>query len=150
MSELRDRIDELASLMQEFNLEQARLKGPDWAIEFSKTADVEAVVEVARPAASPEAATAPRKAKASKPKSDAPGGIPVTSPMTGIFYGSPSPGSPAFVKVGDTVTAGAVVGLIEAMKVFNEITATTTGTVTKIVAESGQLVNPGDPLLYIG
>lgn len=70
--------------------------------------------------------------------------------MTGIYYGSPSPSSPPYVKEGDNVTAGQVVGLIEAMKVFNEIHATVSGTVKKVVAESGAIVNPGDPLIYIG
>lgn len=84
-----------------------------------------------------------------EPISSAPKGVPVTSPMTGIYYGAPSPNAPAFVKEGETVTAGQVVGLIEAMKVFNEITAAVSGTVTKVVAESGQIVQPGDPLLYI-
>ena len=70
--------------------------------------------------------------------------------MTGIYYSAPSPGSPPFVKEGDSVSAGQVIGLIEAMKVFNEIPAPTSGVVSKIVAESGQLVNFGDPLLYLG
>lgn len=69
--------------------------------------------------------------------------------MNGIYYGAPSPSSPPFVRVGETVSAGQVVGLIEAMKVFNEIVSPVSGTVDRIVAESGQLVEPGAPLLYI-
>ena len=70
--------------------------------------------------------------------------------MMGINSNSPSPASAPFVKEGDSVTVGQVVGLIEAMKVFNEITATTSGVVKKVQAESGQLVQPGDVLLYVG
>ncbi|MCC7230533.1 MAG: acetyl-CoA carboxylase biotin carboxyl carrier protein subunit, partial [Fimbriimonadaceae bacterium] len=51
---------------------------------------------------------------------------------------------------GDAVSAGQVIGLIEAMKVFNEIPAPTSGIVQNLVVESGQLVNFGDPLLYLG
>lgn len=77
-------------------------------------------------------------------------GTPVSSPMPGIFYSSPSPSAPPFVKEGDAVTAGQIIGLIEAMKVFNEIPCSASGVVKKVVAESGQLVNPGDILLYVG
>jgi biotin carboxyl carrier protein len=70
--------------------------------------------------------------------------------MTGIFYTSSSPSAAPFVREGEPISAGQVVGLIEAMKVFNEIVAPTSGRVTKVVATGGQLVNPGDPLLYIG
>ena len=69
--------------------------------------------------------------------------------MNGIFYSSPSPTAPPFVRVGEHVVAGQVVALIEAMKVFNEITASTSGEISKIVAEQGQVVQPGDPLVYI-
>ena len=70
--------------------------------------------------------------------------------MAGIYYASPSPSAPAFVSEGDSVTVGQVVGLIEAMKVFNEITAMTSGKVTKLVAQTGKIVQPGEPLLFIG
>ncbi len=76
--------------------------------------------------------------------------MPVNSPMTGIYYTAPSPSAPPFVKEGDTVTADQVVGLIEAMKVFNEIVAPISGTVLKLTAKNGDIVNPGEPLLYIG
>jgi acetyl-CoA carboxylase biotin carboxyl carrier protein len=69
--------------------------------------------------------------------------------MMGIFYACPSPGSPPFVKPGDSVSAGEVVGLIEAMKVFNEIVSPFSGKVALTPAENGQLVQPGDLLLLI-
>ena len=87
---------------------------------------------------------------ASPPAPSAPAGLPVSSPMTGVFYASSSPGASPFVKEGEAVSAGDVVALIEAMKVFNEITAPVSGTVLRVVAKPGAVVEPGEPLLYIG
>ena len=73
----------------------------------------------------------------------------ITAPLTGIFYRSPSPQAPAFVQIGSVVAAGDVVGLIEAMKLFNEIRSTKSGTVRRIVADSGQLVRAHAPLIEL-
>ena len=70
----------------------------------------------------------------------------ITAPLTGIFYRSPSPQAPPFVQVGSVVAAGDVIGLIEAMKLFNEIRSTKNGTVRSIIADSGQLVRAHQPL----
>ena len=139
--------------MEEFGLDQARTVADGVVIEFSRHSPANNAVPMMMVGG---ASAAPTQAEKMKPiarataKPAAVTGIPVSSPMMGIYYSSPSPGQPAFVEEGDTVAAGQVVGLIEAMKVFNEITATAGGKVTKLVAESGQLVQPGDPLLYIG
>ncbi len=76
-------------------------------------------------------------------------GIAIIAPLTGVFYASPSPASPPFVAVGDTVQAGQVVSIVEAMKVFNEIKAEISGTVTAIVAQNGDLVQKGEALLRV-
>lgn len=73
----------------------------------------------------------------------------VPAPMIGTFYASPSPGSPAFVEVGDVVAAGQTIGIIEAMKIMNEIAADRGGVVTEIVAQNGQPVEYGSPLVRI-
>ena len=73
----------------------------------------------------------------------------ITAPLTGVFYLSPSPQSPPFVQVGSAVASGDVIGLIEAMKLFNEIRSTKSGTVRKIVASSGQLVRAHAPLIEL-
>ena len=131
--------------MEEFSLSEAELRGPDWRIAFRKTrkpaapeVESQAFVETAIIESAPPA-----------PVDTGPKGMPITSPMNGIFYTSPSPSSPPFIKVGEAVTAGQVVGLIEAMKVFNEIVAPMSGTVDRIAADNGSLVQPGDALLYI-
>jgi acetyl-CoA carboxylase biotin carboxyl carrier protein len=71
------------------------------------------------------------------------------SPMVGTFYRSPSPGSPAFVEVGQTVTKGQTLCIIEAMKLLNEIESDAAGVVKKILSENGQAVEYGQPLFII-
>ncbi|MGZ6339798.1 MAG: acetyl-CoA carboxylase biotin carboxyl carrier protein [Candidatus Limnocylindrales bacterium] len=73
----------------------------------------------------------------------------VKAPLTGIFYASPSPGSPPYVKAGGEVAVGQVIGLIEAMKLFNEIKSDKSGRVVRVVAESGTLVKAKQPLIEV-
>ena len=75
--------------------------------------------------------------------------IAVIAPLTGVYYAAPSPNSTPYVQVGDTVQAGQVVCLVEAMKVFNEITADVSGRVESIPAQPGQLVHKGDALIRV-
>lgn len=146
-SPLQSQARELADLMSEFRLQSATLSREGRSVTFRhrskvKPVSVETVVAEEFEDAVAETVAAPVVL--------VPTGTPVSSPMNGIYYGSPSPGSRAFVNEGDVVTAGQVVGLIEAMKVFNEIPSPISGTVLKIAVESGAVVQPGEPLLYIG
>ena len=77
------------------------------------------------------------------------GDVAVVSPMVGVFYRSPSPADPPFVEVGDSVQAGQVIGVVEAMKVFNEIVSDIEGTVTEIVAQNSELVETGAALIMV-
>jgi acetyl-CoA carboxylase biotin carboxyl carrier protein len=74
----------------------------------------------------------------------------VKSPMVGTFYRSPSPGSPTFIEVGQTVSDGQTLCIIEAMKLLNEIESDAAGVVKKILVENGQPVEYGQPLFLIG
>lgn len=78
-----------------------------------------------------------------------PTGHTLKAPMVGTFYRSPSPGSPAFVEVGQAVTKGQTLCIIEAMKLLNEIESDMAGTVKAILAENGQPVEYGQPLFII-
>ena len=71
------------------------------------------------------------------------------SPMVGTFYRAPSPGAPSFIEVGQSVTKGQTLCIIEAMKLLNEIESDATGTVTAILVENGQPVEYGQPLFLI-
>jgi acetyl-CoA carboxylase biotin carboxyl carrier protein len=73
----------------------------------------------------------------------------VVAPFTGVFYRSPTPSARAYVSEGDWVDAEAVIGLVETMKIFNEVTADISGRIVSFSADSGQLVHAGDPLVLI-
>jgi acetyl-CoA carboxylase biotin carboxyl carrier protein len=137
----RKEIDALAGLMDEFGLRRAAYKREGLSIEFAHTP--------LEPEATPLPAVPPTR-PADAPAQPSPvAGTPVPSPAAGIFYNAPSPGEKPFVAVGDTVNPGDVIGLIEAMKVFNEIATPVGGTVVATPAQNGQLVQPGDPLIVL-
>jgi acetyl-CoA carboxylase biotin carboxyl carrier protein len=73
----------------------------------------------------------------------------VSAPLTGVWYPAPSPGARPYVNEGDEITSGQVIGLIEAMKLFNEIKADASGTVKRVLVENGTLVKRKQPLLEI-
>jgi len=99
-------------------------------------------------ASAPAASDAPQVAPAAPavPAKELPT---VNAPLTGIFYRASSPQTEAFVQVGSNVQSGDVIGLIEAMKLFNEIRSTASGQVRRIFAENGQLVRAHQPLLEV-
>jgi len=144
------RIMALAEMMDEFGLEQASFEEGPFRIAFNRKpkGSFELVGSESASASSDEDTFDLEPLAA--PVAIVQTGTPISSPMTGIYYNAPSPGAPVFVKEGDTVIAGAVIGLIEAMKVFNEIHCTVSGTVLKVSAKAGDVVNPGDPLVYVG
>ena len=73
----------------------------------------------------------------------------ITAPMVGVFYAAPKPGDPAFVSVGDAVTGSTVLGIVEVMKLMNNIEAQVEGTVARILVENEQAVQFGQPLMVI-
>lgn len=152
MSEFKDRIDALAALMEEYRLTEAVLEDGPFRVVFRRHPAPGAAPAV--PASVAEASSAGdepwEEGVAETPAAPVISGTPVTSPMAGIFYDAPSPSSPPFVKEGEAVIAGQTIGLIEAMKVFNEIPSPVSGTVKRLVAESGAVVAVGDTIMTIG
>jgi acetyl-CoA carboxylase biotin carboxyl carrier protein len=80
---------------------------------------------------------------------DEPPGHIITAPMIGTFYASPSPGAPPFVRPGDHVDVGQTIGIIEAMKIMNEIAADRSGVVAAVLVDNGQPVEYGTPLVRL-
>ncbi|MDO5531844.1 acetyl-CoA carboxylase biotin carboxyl carrier protein [Sutterella sp.] len=97
------------------------------------------------PAPAPAAAPAPVAPQAEGASSEA-----ITSPMVGTFYRAPSPGAAPFIEVGDHVKKGQVIGIIEAMKLLNEVESDKDGVVKAFAAENGQPVEFGQPLVILG
>jgi acetyl-CoA carboxylase biotin carboxyl carrier protein len=137
----------LAKLMNETGLTEIELAEKDRRIRVVRgSAQPQMQHVVVAPSASPAIA-----ATADVDLPTAPAAHPgaVLSPMIGVVYLTAEPGAPPFITVGSKVEAGQTLLLIEAMKTFNPITAPNSGTVTKIVAESGTSVETGDVLVII-
>ncbi|GLV57950.1 acetyl-CoA carboxylase, biotin carboxyl carrier protein [Dictyobacter sp. S3.2.2.5] len=100
------------------------------------------VMVAGQPQPAPSAGTAAALKKVDK-------SLPVTASLTGVYYSSASPTSPAFVNVGDVIHVGQVVALIEAMKVFNEINAEVSGRVVSINAVSGSVIQKGEAIMRV-
>jgi acetyl-CoA carboxylase biotin carboxyl carrier protein len=104
-------------------------------------------VRLARPR--PPAAAAPAATPATPFGEAAPGHRFVTAPLTGVWYPAPSPGARPYLVLEGEVSVGQVVGLIEAMKLFNEIKSDVAGTVSRVMADNGMLVKRQQPLFEV-
>jgi acetyl-CoA carboxylase biotin carboxyl carrier protein len=148
-------IEQLLRFMTEHNLEEFEYAHGDLRIRLKKPGTTTVVAAAQRPAAEiiiPAAVSAPTSSSAAASEADVRGGedlFLVKSPIVGTFYGSPSPGSEPFVKVGSYVESGQTLCIVEAMKLMNEIESETTGEVLRIFAENGQPVEYGQPLFGI-
>ncbi len=76
-------------------------------------------------------------------------GLFISSPIVGTFYAAPAPDKPPFVKIGDKISKGTVIGIVEAMKVMNEVKADASGTIAEILVHSGQSVEFGAKLIRV-
>ena len=125
------------------------VNGVAYSVSVEETAAGAAPVAAAAPAApaAPKAAPAPAAPVSEEDYAKLPGAV--KSPMVGVVYLSSDPNSPDYVKVGDTVSAGDTVCLIEAMKTFNPVKAHMAGKVTKILVSGGDPVEYGEPLIII-
>jgi len=133
------KIKKLIDLMIESDLQAIEVKEGDQSISLTRPTPVYATAPVAAPTTSAPAA----------PTVKTPRGAVETSPMVGVFYSAQSPGEAPFVNVGQTVSAGETLGIIEAMKMFNQIESDKTGTIKQILIENGEPVEFGQSLFII-
>lgn len=138
-------IRSLAGLLDETGLSEIEYESQGHRLRVSKGTVAQSVVAAPAPvAAAADAAPAAVAAAADQPMAGA-----VNSPMVGTAYLAPEPSAPAFVKVGDMVTEGQTLLIIEAMKVMNELKSPRSGKVSNIMVSDGQPVEFGEPLLTI-
>ncbi|MDQ2985945.1 MAG: biotin/lipoyl-binding protein [Armatimonadota bacterium] len=130
MADVFESIENLAAILDAHGLVAIRLKEGDREIELRR----ESGGGGAAPAVPLPAAAV---------------GDAIPSPMGGVFYGRPSPDEEPFVQPGDRIAVGQVIGIIEAMKVFNQIESPTAGVLRGVLVEDGQVVQEGDPLFVL-
>jgi acetyl-CoA carboxylase biotin carboxyl carrier protein len=147
------KVKKLIELLEESDINEIEIQEGEESLRISRASSVVAapVVQAAPVAAAPVAAAQVAAAPvAEAPAAPAIDGHAVTSPMVGTFYRSPSPGASAFVEVGQTVNAGDVICIVEAMKMMNQIEADKSGTVTAILVDDGEAVEFDQVLVTIG
>lgn len=131
---VRQRVTAVLNAMRDFNLAELEIRIGSERVSLRR-AGFSAVRE---PAGAP-AAVAPAE----------PAGHLVRAPLAGTFFATPKPGDPAFVQVGQQIREGDLVGLVEAMKVFNEVLSDVDGRVARVLVRSGDGVAAGQPLLRV-
>ncbi|GAA0702242.1 acetyl-CoA carboxylase biotin carboxyl carrier protein [Marinobacterium maritimum] len=146
------KVKKLIELLEESNINEIEIKEGEESVRISRGGSVVAAAPapaqvVAAPVAAPAPAAAP--AAAAPAEAAAPAGHAVCSPMVGTFYRSPSPTSAPFVEVGQSVKAGDVICIVEAMKMMNQIEADKSGVIESILVEDGQPVEFDQPLITI-
>ena len=153
-----EQIEQIGKVMDQFDLSEVRLRRSTDASEqqwvLRRGAQVVAAAAAAPVVAAAPAALAPATAPAAASdaggaEAAAPSGKTINSPTIGTFYSRPSPDDPPFVKPGDTVSADTTVCLIEAMKVYNQIPAETSGTIARMLVKDGDAVDVGMPLFEL-
>ena len=149
--ELIELIDQLEKLLNDSELSELEIEAGGTGLLLRKPS---AAAEAAASAVAPAAAASTVATSSAEPAAEAPAepqfsGHVVAAPLTGLFYNSPSPGAEPYVREGGQVMVGQVIGLIEAMKLFNEIKSDVTGRVVRIHAESGALVKAKQPLIEV-
>lgn len=149
-----DLVRELASILSDSGLSEIEVEHGELRLRLARTLVAAAapvhthVVAAAAPAAiAAPAAPPPAAAPAAAADASHPGAVP--SPMVGTAYLSPEPGAATFIKVGDSVTAGQTLMVVEAMKTFNPIPAPRAGKVVAILVADSQPVEYGEPLVII-
>ncbi len=144
------KVKKLIELLEESGIAEIEINEGEESVRISRYSTTAPAAPIQQFAPAP-AAPAPVAAAETESASETPSisGHTVNAPMVGTFYTASAPGSPDFVKVGDSVSEGETVCIIEAMKILNQIEADRSGTVKAILVENAQPVEFGQPLIVI-
>jgi len=146
------KVKKLIELLEESGIAEIEINEGEESVRISRYGSQPVAAPVQQFAAAPVPAPAAAPVAAESESSDdspAISGHTVDSPMVGTFYTSASPGAPVFCKIGDSVSEGDTVCIIEAMKILNQIEADKSGVVKAILVENAQPVEFGQPLIVI-
>ena len=148
------KVKKLIELIEESGVAEIEIKEGEESVRISRQSQTSpammaAPAAFAPPPAPTAAPAAVMEAPAAEPAAEAIEGHAIKSPMVGTFYRAPSPGATAFVEVGQNVSAGDTLCIIEAMKLLNQIEADKAGTIKAILVENGQPVEYDQPLFII-
>lgn len=149
-----EEIRAIAELMREYELAEVKLEQEGCTLSISRgvtaaTAPAAIAVPTVVPTTAPVAVPAAAAAPAPEPEPETPLAS-IDSPLVGTFYRAASPDAKPFVEIGDRVTADTTVGIIEAMKVMNEVKAEKAGVIKEVLVDNGDPVEYGQKLFVIG
>ncbi len=144
-----NQIKELATLMNSTGLSEIELKIPGMEIKLKKQGSSTNITSIPVAEEAVEITSIYNEPKTEVKENKSVNNKEIKSPIVGTFYSSPSPDSPAYVKVGDRVKKGDVLCIIEAMKMMNEIEAEVDGKIIEILVENESAVEFGQPLFLI-
>ena len=148
-AELLALIDRLEGLLQSSQLSEIEVEAGGTALVLRMPSAFAAAAPATQVTPLPAAATAPATEAHLDGEAAKQSGLAVLAPLTGLYYKSPSPGAEPFVREGGEVHVGQVIGLIEAMKLFNEIKSDVAGRVVRICVDDGGLVKAKQPLIEL-
>lgn len=146
------KVKKLIEMLEESSLAEIEINEGEESIRISRASSVVPAAPMMAAPAAPAVAPAPAASAAAESEvggKELPSGHAVKSPMVGTFYSAPSPGAKPFASVGDSVSVGDTLCIVEAMKMLNEIEADKSGVVKAILKENGQPVEYGEALFIV-
>jgi acetyl-CoA carboxylase biotin carboxyl carrier protein len=143
------KVKKLIELLEESNIAEIEIHEGEESVRISRSGPAPAHPAYYQPPTAMMAAPAPAAAPAAPAEPAVPAGHNVTSPMVGTFYEAATPGAKPFVTVGQSVSVGDTLCIIEAMKMLNQIEADKSGTISARLVENGQPVEFGQALFVI-